>query len=157
MAREFLKIMINQKVHFPSQYRKSTKSFLIRNEEDDSDQRGGEEEEEEEGENEDEDSPAKIPSSRSARGNLEIGLKVLSVRVHEIVCEKFKSTYKEVADLLINELALNGKLETSGMKPNKESVKLRKTKDEKNVRRRVYDALNVLIAAGIIKKEGKVN
>jgi len=29
-------------------------------------------------------------------------------------------------------------------------------KDEKNVRRRVYDALNVLIAAGIIQKNGKV-
>jgi E2F/DP family winged-helix DNA-binding domain len=30
------------------------------------------------------------------------------------------------------------------------------SKDEKNVRRRVYDALNVLIAAGVINKRNKV-
>ena len=30
------------------------------------------------------------------------------------------------------------------------------SKDEKNVRRRVYDALNVLIASGIIIRSGKV-
>ena len=28
-------------------------------------------------------------------------------------------------------------------------------KDEQNVKRRVYDALNVLIAADILKKDGK--
>ena len=31
-----------------------------------------------------------------------------------------------------------------------------KEKDEQNVRRRIYDALNVMIAAGIVKKEGKM-
>ena len=61
-----------------------------------------------------------------------------------------------MADDLINELSQKGKLETSGMKMNKEAVIFIKTKDEKNVRRRVNDALNVLIAAGIIKKDGKV-
>jgi hypothetical protein len=30
-----------------------------------------------------------------------------------------------------------------------------KKKDEHNVKRRVYDALNVLISAGLLKKEGK--
>jgi len=30
-----------------------------------------------------------------------------------------------------------------------------KAKDEQNVKRRVYDALNVLIAADILKKDGK--
>ena len=30
-----------------------------------------------------------------------------------------------------------------------------KAKDEQNVKRRVYDALNVLIAADVLKKEGK--
>ncbi len=30
-----------------------------------------------------------------------------------------------------------------------------KKKDEHNVKRRVYDALNVLISAGLLKKNGK--
>ena len=30
------------------------------------------------------------------------------------------------------------------------------TKDEQNVKRRVYDALNVLIAANVLHKEGKI-
>jgi len=30
-----------------------------------------------------------------------------------------------------------------------------KAKDEQNVKRRVYDALNVLIAANVLSKEGK--
>jgi transcription factor Dp-1 len=29
-------------------------------------------------------------------------------------------------------------------------------KEEKNVRRRVYDAINVLIAAGILRRDGKM-
>lgn len=33
----------------------------------------------------------------------------------------------------------------------------RKTKEEKNVRRRVYDALNVLIASGVLKKNANKN
>ena len=31
----------------------------------------------------------------------------------------------------------------------------KKTKDEQNIKRRVYDALNVLIAANVIEKKGK--
>lgn len=30
------------------------------------------------------------------------------------------------------------------------------SKDEQNVKRRVYDALNVLIASKILRKEGKI-
>ena len=33
----------------------------------------------------------------------------------------------------------------------------KKTKEEKNVRRRVYDALNVLIASGVLKKNANKN
>ena len=33
--------------------------------------------------------------------------------------------------------------------------KLTQGKDEQNIKRRVYDALNVLIALGILKKEGR--
>jgi len=44
-------------------------------------------------------------SSRSSRG-----LKVLSVRVRELVFEKQVTTYKEVADELIQELLKEGKM-----------------------------------------------
>jgi polyhydroxyalkanoate synthesis regulator phasin len=39
-----------------------------------------------------------------------IGLKVLSVRVRELVFEKQTTTYKEVADDLIQELIREGKM-----------------------------------------------
>ncbi len=44
-------------------------------------------------------------NSRSSRG-----LRVLSVRVRELVFEKRKTTYKEVADELIRELVEQGKM-----------------------------------------------
>ena len=44
-------------------------------------------------------------SSRSSSG-----LRVLSVRVRELVFEKQTTTYKEVADELINELLIEGKM-----------------------------------------------
>lgn len=47
----------------------------------------------------------KESSSRSSRG-----LKVLSVRVRELVFEKQVTTYKEVADELIQELVKEGKM-----------------------------------------------
>lgn len=57
------------------------------------------------------------------------------------VCNKIelkeRTTYNEVADELVEEL----KDEAGG--------------DDKNIRRRVYDAFNVLLAVGIISKEGK--
>ena len=39
----------------------------------------------------------------------------------------------------------------------RESTKVRQEKCEKNIRRRVYDALNVFISAGIMYKKKKVN
>lgn len=41
-----------------------------------------------------------------------IGLRVLSVRVRELVFEKQLTTYKEVADELIQELIREGKMPT---------------------------------------------
>lgn len=75
------------------------------------------------------------------------GLKLLSVIVKDIVVEKMATTYKEVADIILKDtikfenLHLNSKLEIA--------------KEEQNIKRRVYDALNVLIAAGVLIKEGK--
>lgn len=76
------------------------------------------------------------------------GLKLLSVIVKDIVVEKQATTYKEVADIILKDtikfenLNLNSKLEVA--------------KEEQNIKRRVYDALNVLIAAGVLIKEGKM-
>lgn len=67
------------------------------------------------------------------------GLKILSWKVKEIVQRLGNSTYQEVADCLVNE--------SEDFENDK--------KDEKNIRRRVYDALNVLIAVGVIQKNGK--
>jgi hypothetical protein len=59
-----------------------------------------------------------------------------------IVSQLSITKYKEVADRLVNEIIMD---EGSSDK----------RKDEHNVKRRVYDALNVLIAAGLLRKEGK--
>lgn len=60
-----------------------------------------------------------------------------------IVSDLAKTRYKQVADRLVNDISQDTIAEFD------------KNKDEHNVKRRVYDALNVLIAAGILKKEGK--
>ncbi|GMH32469.1 hypothetical protein BSKO_00303 [Bryopsis sp. KO-2023] len=64
------------------------------------------------------------------------GLRHFSSKVCEKVETKGRTTYNEVADELVLEMR------------HRES-------DEKNIRRRVYDALNVLMALGIITKEKK--
>ena len=73
--------------------------------------------------------------SEKARNNK--GLKVLSARVKSILIAKKLSSYRQVAEELIKELNVLNKAE------------------EKNILRRVYDALNVLIAAGVVVKQGK--
>lgn len=73
------------------------------------------------------------------------GLRHFSMRVCQKVKEKGVTSYNEVADELVAEesddagAGLNG----SG------------SYDQKNIRRRVYDALNVLMAMNIISKEKK--
>lgn len=76
--------------------------------------------------------PKTTPRSRN-------GLKVLSWKVKDIVERLGNSSYQEVADCLVKELDENDS----------------DIKDEKNIRRRVYDALNVLIAVGMLKKVNK--
>ncbi|CAB83299.1 transcription factor-like protein [Arabidopsis thaliana] len=66
------------------------------------------------------------------------------------ICEKVESkgrtTYNEVADELVAEFALPN---NDGTSPDQQQY------DEKNIRRRVYDALNVLMAMDIISKDKK--
>eukprot|EP01018_Ginkgo_biloba_P017894 Gb_28404 [translate_table: standard] len=74
------------------------------------------------------------------------GLRQFSMKVCEKVESKGRTTYNEVADELVAEFA---NLDSTLVSPDRQQY------DEKNIRRRVYDALNVLMAMDIIAKEKK--
>uniref|UniRef100_A0A2P2LPH5 Transcription factor-like protein DPB n=2 Tax=Rhizophora mucronata TaxID=61149 RepID=A0A2P2LPH5_RHIMU len=74
------------------------------------------------------------------------GLRQFSMKVCEKVESKGTTTYNEVADELVAEFADPS---SSVSSPDQQQY------DEKNIRRRVYDALNVLMALDIISKEKK--
>ncbi|XP_062201320.1 transcription factor-like protein DPB [Phragmites australis] len=79
------------------------------------------------------------------------GLRQFSMRVCEKVESKGRTTYNEVADELVSEfIDPNNNLESPD--PDNPSAQ---QYDEKNIRRRVYDALNVLMAMEIISKDKK--
>jgi len=71
------------------------------------------------------------------------GLRHFSIIVYNKVKEKGTTTYNEVADELVQKVLAERAEEMKGKD------------DEKNIRRRVYDALNVLSALNIISKEKK--
>ncbi|XP_031117803.1 transcription factor-like protein DPB isoform X2 [Ipomoea triloba] len=73
------------------------------------------------------------------------GLRQFSMKVCEKVESKGRTTYNEVADELVADFA----------DPNNTLASPDKQYDEKNIRRRVYDALNVLMAMDIISKDKK--
>ena len=74
------------------------------------------------------------------------GLRHFSMKVCKKVEEKQCTSYNEVADELVHEFLSSDNSRLAGEKP---------AFDEKNIRRRVYDALNVLMAMDIISKEKK--
>ncbi|KAG6769774.1 hypothetical protein POTOM_025436 [Populus tomentosa] len=74
------------------------------------------------------------------------GLRQFSIKVCEKVESKGTTTYNEVADELVAEFADPS---------NSVSTPDQQQYDEKNIRRRVYDALNVLMALDIISKDKK--
>mmetsp|Transcript_20267 Transcript_20267/g.37847 ORF Transcript_20267/g.37847 Transcript_20267/m.37847 type:complete len:404 (+) Transcript_20267:9932-11143(+) len=82
------------------------------------------------------DSDSETGSPRKVRG-----LKHLTSLVKQLVSDHQPTSYKEVAVRLMQDLVQS-----------KGSERIR---EEKNVRRRVYDAINVLIAAGVLDKDGK--
>ncbi|XP_063296997.1 transcription factor Dp-2 [Pelobates fuscus] len=84
-------------------------------------------------------------SKRSKRGEKSgKGLRHFSMKVCEKVQNKGTTSYNEVADELVAEFTGSaGHLATDS------------AYDQKNIRRRVYDALNVLMAMNIISKEKK--
>lgn len=82
--------------------------------------------------------PPTSSQSDKEKQQLDKGLRHFSAKVCAKVEEKGVTTYNEVADDLVQEIGLEmGKC------------------DHKNIRRRVYDALNVLMAIDIIRKEKK--
>ncbi|XP_031504553.1 transcription factor-like protein DPB [Nymphaea colorata] len=84
--------------------------------------------------------PRAVAGDKSGRG-----LRQFSMKVCEKVESKGKTTYNEVADELVAEFANPSHIESPDQKQF----------DEKNIRRRVYDALNVLMAMDIISKDKK--
>jgi hypothetical protein len=68
------------------------------------------------------------------------GLRHFSKAVCDKVMQKVSTTYNELADDIVADFLASGV--EDGL-------------DQKNIRRRVYDALNVLVAMGIISKEKK--
>ncbi|KAK9158578.1 hypothetical protein Scep_005152 [Stephania cephalantha] len=74
------------------------------------------------------------------------GLRQFSMKVCEKVESKGRTTYNEVADELVAEFTDSSNNPSS---PDQQQY------DEKNIRRRVYDALNVLMAMDIISKDKK--
>ncbi|KAJ1391221.1 Winged helix-like DNA-binding domain superfamily [Sesbania bispinosa] len=94
-----------------------------------------------------------VASKKKKRGQRAVGgdksgrgLRQFSMKVCEKVESKGRTTYNEVADELVAEFADPGNSVSS---PDQQQY------DEKNIRRRVYDALNVLMAMDIISKDKK--
>ncbi|RZC31393.1 Transcription factor-like protein DPB isoform B [Glycine soja] len=91
-----------------------------------------------------------VASKKKKRGQRAIGGDKSGRGLRQFMCEKVESkgrtTYNEVADELVAEFAdpINGV-----------STPDQQQYDEKNIRRRVYDALNVLMAMDIISKDKK--
>ncbi|XP_027355595.1 transcription factor-like protein DPB [Abrus precatorius] len=98
-------------------------------------------------------SHAAVASKKKKRGQRAVGgdksgrgLRQFSMKVCEKVESKGRTTYNEVADELVAEFADPS---NSVLSPDQQQY------DEKNIRRRVYDALNVLMAMDIISKDKK--
>lgn len=84
------------------------------------------------------------PESKRCRKSEKVskGLRHFSMKVCEKVKQKGTTTYNEVADELVTEFT-------------NATSQFAAEYDQKNIRRRVYDALNVLMAMNIISKEKK--
>ena len=103
--------------------------------------------------------PSSAKSDSQSQPRQQKGLRHFSLKVCEKVEQQGVTTYNNVADELVADLA-NEPFDDEdddgdGGGESSSSKKKRVAYDEKNVRRRVYDALNVLTAMGIIVKEKK--
>ena len=67
--------------------------------------------------------------------NNAFGLKEISKRVKEIIKHSGKTTYKAISDQIVKE------------------IKDKNSKDEKNIRRRIYDSLNVMKSMNLFHRD----
>ena len=77
----------------------------------------------------------KFKSHTQNTRNTAFGLKEISKRVMEIIKQSGQTTYRKISDQIVNEL-------------NDKSMK-----DEKNIRRRIYDSLNVMKSMKLLNKD----
>ncbi|CAN8067925.1 unnamed protein product [Agarophyton chilense] len=77
------------------------------------------------------------------------GLRHFAIRVSKKVEQKCVTTYNQVADELVAEERVLRRAQS-------DASSSENLVDEKNIRRRVYDSLNVLMAMGIIAKDKKL-
>ena len=77
----------------------------------------------------------KVKSHTQNTRNTAFGLKEISKRVMEIIKQSGQTTYRKISDQIVNEL-------------NDKSMK-----DEKNIRRRIYDSLNVMKSMKLFNKD----
>ena len=86
-----------------------------------------------------EDSPKnsgqKVKSHLQSSRNTAFGLKEISKRVMDIIKQSGTTTYKAISDQIVNEI-------------NEKS-----SKDEKNIRRRIYDSLNVMKSMKLFRRD----
>jgi len=75
----------------------------------------------------------KLSSNHTRNSNF--GLKEISKKVKEIVKKLKQATYKQISDVIVNE------------------INEKDSKDEKNIRRRIYDSLNVMKAMNLFRKD----
>eukprot|EP00457_Paulinella_chromatophora_P007482 gb/GEZN01007505.1/.p1 GENE.gb/GEZN01007505.1/~~gb/GEZN01007505.1/.p1 ORF type:complete len:367 (-),score=73.67 gb/GEZN01007505.1/:311-1411(-) len=90
----------------------------------------------------DDDDHSRGKKKRGSRVNK--GLRHFSIKVCEKLSQTGETTYNEIAELLVAE-----------SRPAPAEMAEMKGYDEKNIRRRIYDALNVLMALDIIQKDKK--
>ena len=98
--------------------------------------------------------PVQPPPSKRAKGAPRgtKGLRYFSILVCQKLSECQCSTYNHIADVLIAESKKPSKGDTGGGEGGEGEEHF----DEKNIRRRIYDALNVLMAINFIVKDKKV-
>lgn len=78
---------------------------------------------------------AKNNNTQSSSHNNAFGLKEISKRVKEIIKQNGRTTYKAISDQIVKE------------------IKNKNEKDEKNIRRRIYDSLNVMKSMNLFKRD----
>ena len=80
------------------------------------------------------------------------GLKLISQSVMHAVTEKGTTTYKQVAEIVSKKNENNPQIFDSSSCGSHSKKHNKQQNQEKNLRRRVYDSLNVLYAVGVLQK-----